>query len=145
MEKNEHFHLGFQSRKWNKLVDILSIDVKNRIQNITQWLENEKIQQCWDKEYLVEIQWIMHYIKYSESIYSLDEKQYSEWNELITYSNWVIENYKFGKLPAIWFVYVDNNNNFKSVFYDKVNGFHGSNNSNWEIALKMVESFKNKI
>jgi hypothetical protein len=70
----------------------------------------------------------MHYIKYSEDIYWSDKRQYSDGNELRIYSDWIIKKYKLEKHKAILFIYVDNNNNnLKSIYYNKKNGFFHKN------------------
>lgn len=138
MERNNRFPPDYDEKKWDWLVDVISVDIKHKVRNIIEWTKNWKIQQLSQKEYLVEFEWLLYYVTFDDSVYYSDEKCYAEWNELRIHSHFIIEEYKLGKLPAIWLLYVNKDNKIKSVYYDKNNHFRDDNSISAELWKRVV-------
>ncbi len=139
MERNNRFHLNYDEKKWNWLVEVISIDVKYKTHNIIQWLKNWKVQQLSQKEYLVEFEWLLYYIAFDDSVYNLDEQRYAEWNELRIHSDFVIKKYNLRKISAIWLLFVNKDNKIKSVYYDKKNHFRDDDKISPELSKKVID------
>lgn len=142
MIKSEIFNSWFDENKWISLFDEVFIDTKSRVDNVVQFVDDLKVLRCWKEEYLVEVEWKIFYINFNNFIFWSDTRQYSDWNELVVYSDTVSYKYNLDWFKYILFIYVSDDNRIKWLSYDKNNYSIVKNDSNLELVWQIVKKIK---